>query len=309
MTPPAPPVPRPPVIEFPAVPTETDRAIARRRAAAQKLEQAHDLAGAATQWQIVLLLAPQDRQAAERLAAVRASIGKAVADELAIGRDALRRGEIEQAQHSLLRVVALDPYNKQAVDGLREIDRQRTMRQGAERAARVQAEQSMVAAKNRSARRPPSEASDYEIEQSLELLRAGDSAVALAEVRRYVVTNPRDRALRERIARALHLRAQELERQGSGTAAVEMYAEAIKTYGSPPPRDWPTQLSRLKARLAAEEYGKGVRMMSSDIAAAIRHFEAALRLVPNHTQAQLNLERAQKMQQKLRAIDPVRGAN
>lgn len=304
----APPVPGPPVAEAPAGPTETDRAIERRRAAAQKLEQEHDLAGAATQWQIVLLLAPQDRQAAERMAAVRASIGKAVAEELAIGKDALRRGEIERAQQSLLRVLALDADNKEAVEGLREIDRQRAMRRGAERAARAQAAESMAATRSRSARRPSSEAGDYDIEQSLELLRAGDSAVALGELRRYVSTNPRDRALRERIAGALYSRAQELEKQGKGFAAAEMYAEAIKAH-SVPPRDWSTRLSRLKARLAAEEYESGVRLMSSDIAAAIRHFEATLRLAPNHTQAQLQLDRAQKMQQKLRAIDPARSAN
>lgn len=293
---------------MPADPTETDRAIERRRAAAQKLEQAHDLVGAAIQWQIVSLLAPKDRQAAERLAALRASIGKTVADELAVGADALRRGEMEQAQDSLLRVLALEADNREAIDGLREIDRRRMLRRGAERAARVHAEQSRMATRHRSARRPSSEAGDYDIEQSLELLWAGDSAVALAELRRYVTANPRDRALRERIAGALHLRAQELEKQGNGDTAVAMYAEAIKTHGSAP-RDWSAQLSSLKARLATEEYEKGVRLMSSDIAAAIRHFEATLRLVPNHTQAQLQLDRAQKMQQKLRSIGRARSAN
>ena len=305
---PIPSVPGTPQFEVPAGPSEMDRAIERRRAAAQKLEQANDLGGAATQWRIVLLLAPEDRQAAERLAALQASIGKSVADELAVSRDALRRGDVEQAQHSFLRVLALDAGNKDAIDGLREIDRQRAMRRGAGLAARVQAEQAVVGTRNRSARGPSAEAGDYDVEQSLELLRAGDSVVALAEVRRYVAANPRDRALRERIAGALYSRARELERQGDGNAAVGMYEEAIKTHGSPP-RDWSAQSSRLKARLAAEEYEKGVRMMSGDIDAAISHFEAALRLVPHHTQAQLQLDRAQKMQQKLRAIGPARSAN
>ncbi len=295
-------------VEVPAGPTEIERAIERRRAAALRLELANDLAAAATQWQVVLLLAPKDRQAAERLAALRASISKIVADELASGRDALRKGDADRAQQSLLAVLALDAGNREAIDALREIDRQRTIRRGAERAARAQIEQSMTATRGRSVTRPSSEAGEYDIEQSLELLRAGDSATAVAELRRYIGTNPGDRALRERVAAALRSRAQVLESQGDGLAAVEMYSEAIRIHGSAP-RDWTTQLNRLKTQLAGQEYEKGVRMMSTDVTAAIKHFEAALRLVPSHTQAKLQLDRAQKMQQKLRSIGSTRSPN
>lgn len=305
VTPPPPAAVSEPVAEVPAGPNEVERAIERRRAAAVRLEQANDLAAAATQWQIVLLLAPKDRQAAERLAAVRASISKIVADELAGGRDALRRGDADRAQQSLLAVLALDAGNREAIEALREIDRQRTMRRGAERAARAQAEQSMAATRGRGVRRPSSEAGDYDIEQSLELLRAGDSATAVAELRRYIAASPGDRALRERVAAALRSRAQILENQGDGQAAVEMYSEAIRIHGSAP-RDWATQLNRLRTQLAGQEYEKGVRMMSTDVTAAIKHFEAALRFVPNHTQAQLQLDRARKVQQRLRSIGSTR---
>lgn len=294
-----------PLAEVTAGPTEIERAIERRRAEALRLEQTNDLAAAATQWLIVLLLAPKDRQAVDRLAALRASISKTVADELAGSRDALRRGDGDRAQQSLLAVLALDASNKEAIELLREIDRQRAMRRGADRAARAQAEQPPTATRGSSIRRLLPEAGEYDVEQSLELLRAGDSATAIAELRRYVAANSGDRALRERVAGALRSRAQALENQGDGFAAVELYAEAIRVRGSAP-LDWTTQLNRLRNRLASLEYEMGVRMLSTDVAAATRHFEAALRLSPTHTQAQLQLDRAQKIQQKLRSIHPPR---
>lgn len=308
VTTPPPPAAGAPVVEAPISHLEVERAIERRRAMALKAEQDGDLVGAATQWRLVLLLAANDGQAAERLAALRASAAEVVKTELAAGRDALRRGDNERASQSLLRVLVFDADNRQAIDALRELDRQRAMRRAADRAVRAQMETSTVAAKSSGARRPSTEAGDYEVEQSLELLRAGDSAVALAELRRYVSANPGDRVLRERIAGTLYSRAQELERQEGGGAAVAMYGEAVRIHSSPP-QAWTVHLSQLKMRLAGQEYEKGVRLMTTNVAAAITHFEAALRLSPNHAQAQLQLQRARKMQQKLQSISPTRSAN
>lgn len=304
--PPPPVTPDVPLIEVAATPSAVERAIERRRAIALKLEKAQHLGEAATQWEIVLLLAPDDREAAARLAALRGRMARIVNDELAVGLEALRRGDHDRAQQSLLQVVTLDPANSEAVAALREIDRLRSMRRGAERAARARAEESMTAARSRIGRRPPNEAGEFDVEQSLELLRAGDAKVALGELRRYAAANPRDRVARERIAMAVRAQAQQSERQGDAAAAVSMYAEAIRLHASPP-REWVVQLAQLKARLAAGEYEKGVRLMATDIAAAITHFEAALRYAPEHTQAQLRLERARKMQQNLRSIGAPRG--
>jgi tetratricopeptide (TPR) repeat protein len=283
------------------------RAAERHRALALKSEQAKDLVGAVRQWQIVLLLLPDDRQASARLASVRSSLANTVSEDLAAARDAQRRAELDQAQQLWLRVLAYDAYNEEAVTALRELDRLFATRRAAERAARARMEERQVATRGRTAPRPArTEAGEYDIEQSLELLRAGDAKVALPELRRYATANPRDKAGRERIAVAVHSQAQQLQRQGGDTAAVSLFTDAINLHPAPP-RDWVTQLAQLKARLAGQEYEKGVRMMTTDVPAAITHFEAALRLVPDHTQAQLRLERARKMQENLRAIGPTRG--
>jgi len=295
-----------PAPEDSATRAAAELAAERHRAQALKLEQAQDLAGAATQWQIVLLLRPDDAQANARLAALRRSIARTVAVEREAARDAQRRADLDQAQQSWLRVLSYEPYNDEAVTALREIERQRATRRAAERAARARMEEGTATGRNRTAKRgAPTEAGEYDIEQSLELLRAGDAKAALPELQRYALANPRDRAGRERIAVAVYAQAQQLKRQGSDSAAVSMYTEAIKLHPAAP-KDWSAQLAQLKLRLANQEYETGVRLMSTDVPAAIAHFEAALRYAPDHTQAQLRLERARKMQDNLRAIGPTR---
>jgi tetratricopeptide (TPR) repeat protein len=300
---PTPPAPSPDVSSARA---DIERAAARHRALALKFEKEHDLADAANHWQVVLLLLPDDRQAVAQLAALRRAIAKIVGDELGAARDAQRRTDFDKAEQSMLRVLAYDPYNQEAVAALREIDRQRATRRAAERAARARMEEKTVASRSRTARRSaPTEAGEYDVEQSIELLRAGDVMVALPELRRYAQANPRDRAARERIAVTVYAQAQQLQGQGADAAAVSMYADAIKLHPAPP-RGWTEQLAQLKMRLANQEYEQGVRLMATDVPAAIAHFEAALRLAPDHTQAQLRLERARKIQENLRSIGTTR---
>ena len=303
--PPKPPAIETPVGQVPAGPSELERAVERRRSEALKFEQSHDLVDAARQWQVVLLLAPRDSQAAERIASLRTAIAQIVKDELAAQRDALRRGDTEQAQRSLLRVLALDAHNEEAVGALRELDRRRELRLADERSARARLSQ--PAAARHSPPRATSEAREFDLEQDLEMLRAGNATVALPGLRRYVATNPHDSAARTRIASAVYAHAQRLEQQGAFEAAVAMYAEAIGIHPAAP-REWSNQFDALKKRLAGVEYDKGVRLLATDVGAAIEHFEAALRIAPDHTQAQLQLQRARKMQQNLRAITPAKTA-
>jgi tetratricopeptide (TPR) repeat protein len=225
-----------------------------------------------------------------------------VGDELVAAKTAQRRGELDQAQASWLRVLANDPGNEEAVFALRELDRQRASRRAAERVARARVEETAtLTPRGRARGTARTEAGEYDLEQSLELLKAGDAKVAVPELRKYAAANPRDRAGRERIAAALYAQAQQLERQGADLAAVAMYGDAIKASPAAP-REWTARLTQLKARLANREYEQGVRAMSTDVPAAIVHFEAALRLAPDHTQAQLQVERARKMQQRLQTI-------
>jgi tetratricopeptide (TPR) repeat protein len=286
--------------EVSAARSELQSAYQRRRTLALKYENAGDLLNASRQWQVVLVIAPGDQEATSRLGNVQSALTKLAADEMSAAREALRRSDLDKAQRSLLRVLALDAYHDAAVNALREIDRQRAVRLAADRAARARAEEPGVARK-RSNQRPRGEAVDYDIEQSLELLRAGDVKVALAELHRYVAANPRDGLARERIAGAVRGHAQQLERQGDGISAVGFYAEAIRLHPVAP-KEWVAQLARMRSRLAGDEYEKGVRVIGRDLNAAIVHFESALRLSPDHIQAQLQLERARKMQKNLGEI-------
>jgi tetratricopeptide (TPR) repeat protein len=297
----APPAPAP-APELPAVRADVARAAERHREAALRLEAKNDLFDASLQWEVVLLLLPDDPQARVRLAELRKSMRQIADEEISAARSARHRGDLDHMQQSMLRVLSVDPDNQEALGALRELDKQRASRRAADRAARARMEENAVAKRGRKAPGPAStEAGEYDLEQSLELLKAGDATVAVPELRRYASANPRDKASRERIATALYAQGQQRERDGDGAAAVAMYSDAIKMHPAAP-REWTVRLTQLKARLARQEYELGVRKMATDVPAAIAHFEAALRYAPDHTQAQLRLERARKMQQNLRAI-------
>jgi tetratricopeptide (TPR) repeat protein len=283
-----------------SMPSDLQRAHERRRALALKHERNGDLVNASRQWQVVLLLEPGDEDARRRLTDLQNVIERSAAEEWTAAREALRRSETDKAQQSLLRVLALDANHDEAIAALREIERQRSVRRAADRAARARLDP-LAALKRNAMRSPPGEAGDYDTEQSLELLRAGDATVALAELQRQVASNPRDRFARERIAGAVRSHAQQLEQQGDRIGAIAFYAEAIRLHGAAP-KDWVVQLSRMRSRLAGEEYEKGVRVIGRDPNAAIAHFENALRASPDHTQAQLQLERARRMQKNLSEI-------
>ena len=70
--------------------------------------------------------------------------------------------------------------------------------------------------------RAPSEVNDgFDIEQALEMLRAGDASSGLRDLRAFVDANPGNRAARQRIGNAVADRARELEDQGAREQAVD----------------------------------------------------------------------------------------
>jgi tetratricopeptide (TPR) repeat protein len=303
--PPAP-LPQPSKVVAEPGPTDLQRAIERRRAIARQFEQERALAAAAVQWQVVLLLAPNDREATERLGRLRKSIAAIVRDELAAGRNALRRGDIDQAQQALLQVLAVDGDNAEAIAELREIDRQRALQRAAARVARAGV--AHHAAADGRGRRRSSEERDYDLEEVLDLLRAGDATAALTALRQDAAADGQNRVQRQRIAEALYSQAQQRERQGEAAAAADLYSEAIRTHPAAP-RDWLRKYDSFKRHRADAEYDLGVRAMATDINAAIKHFEAALHYVPDHARAQLRLDAARRMQRNLRSLEPARSAN
>ncbi|HEX9276296.1 MAG TPA: hypothetical protein VGA51_07850 [Casimicrobiaceae bacterium] len=268
--------------------TAQTRAIAKHQKLAARYRDAGDLADAATEWHILALLDPQNESFRRELAQARTAIARTIQVELETGRAAARRGEPDVATQAMLKVLALDPGNAEAVKSLRELERQKATRAQAERAARAA----------RSA--APQPADSFDVEQRIELFRAGDMASGLRELKRYVDAHPADSTARAQIGTAVFDRARELESQGARENALSMYEQAIALRGEPMPA-WSATAGALRKAVSADYYDKGVRAAATDPAQAIKHWETSLRFDPG------NKATAAKLAEARRSIAPTKG--
>jgi len=208
----------------------------RHRKLALDATRAGDFATAVTQWQIVTLLAPADVSSRDALAAARASRAKGVSEQMAAATVALAASDFERAAQAALRTLALDPVNDEAARMLRDLDRRRMARIQADRAARARIEDAIAlrnAAQNQANAAEGSPT--FEMDQAVELFRAGDTGAGLREMRAYVDAHPNNRSARQRAGQAVADRARELEDKGSRTEALDLYDHAIALFGDKPP--------------------------------------------------------------------------
>jgi len=295
------PAPAAPAATTAASPTSRTvaEAVARYRRAAETAQQAGDLATAAAQWQILTLLAPDDPTYPRELAAARAAIDKEAREQLAAGNAAMASGELDRATASMLRVLAVDPSQADAAKTLREIDRRKLSRIQADRAAKV-TQQDTVA--TRGTARAQSEANDaFDVEQAIEMFRAGDSNGGLRDLKAYVEANQSNRSARQRVGNVVADRAKELEDQGAREQALGLYEQAIALRGDAG-APWAGRVATLKKALSQDYLEKGTRAYRTNIAQAISFFEISVKYDPGNTQANLKLKDAKAAKANLEKI-------
>jgi tetratricopeptide (TPR) repeat protein len=275
-------------------------AIARHRKLADDARRSGDLAAAAQQLEVLTVLAPDDATYARELASVRVSIDKEARDAVQSGTAAMSAGDLDRASAAMLRALALDPSQPEAAKALREIERRRLTRIQADRAARAT---QLYAEPARSASaRAPSEVNDgFDVEQAIEMVRAGDTSNGLRDLRAYVDANRGNRAARQRIGNAVADRARELEDQGAKEQAVALYEQAVALRGDAG-APWASRLPPLKKSLSQEYLDKGTRAYRTNLAQAITFFETSVRYDPDNTTASIKLKEAKMAREKLDKI-------
>jgi len=248
------PAPRSSAADAAAAAAVEHRQLARRNA------QAGDHASAAREWHIVVLLAPRDEEARKEYDAERAAIRERVRENLQAGITASRNGETERATQAMLRVLALDPENAEAAKVLRDIDRQRATRIQASQAQRAAREsQASVANGTRAAAAEGSET--YDIEQPIEMFKAGDIDGGLRDFRAFVDANPRNDVARQRIASVVYDRAIESEQKGAYEQALMLIEQAVSLRGKPMP-EWTARAEAIRKALADARAPEGKRTAS-----------------------------------------------
>ncbi len=244
--PPAVRVPEPEPVVPPLVSEAAQRqAVVRHRKLAQDATRAGDLATAAVQWQILTLLVSGDTTYKEAQAAARAGIATGVRDQMSVANNALVAGDQERAAQAALRALALDPEHQDAARLLRDVDRRRMARVQAERANRARIEDAVAirnATQNQIAAGEYSQS--FDIDQAVELFRAGDTAAGLRELRAFVDAHPGSRAARQRAGQVVADRARELEDKGMRAEALDLYDQATVLYGDKAP--WATRVAALR---------------------------------------------------------------
>ncbi len=279
-----------------------DAAIARQSELARAATEAGDHAAALAHREVLALLDPADPSHRQAIDASRAAIDRGVRAELAAGASARRAGDAARARDAYLRALALDPRNAEAAAALREIEHQQMARTQADRAARARSLETVVAnAKSRA--QAQTQAESYDLDQRIELLRSADPAVGGREARAWVEANPGDRDGRSRLSAVAAERARDAERRGQRETALAWY-ESANALAPSPSAEWTAKVRELRRVLGEIQYADGVRAMRTDLAAAIRHFEAALRYDPDNAKAEERLRDARAAQEKLRKIAP-----
>ena len=302
---PAPPAPlaEAPVSRPSAVEARKSEVIANHRKLAENAKKDGDLATAAMEWQIVVLLAPDNDGYRREWAAVRAAIPVQVKEQLQAGSAAMAAGDLDRANVAMLRVLALDPNQSEAAAALREIDRRRFTRIQADRAAKVVRLEDKVAIAGTMRAQAAAEPGDgFDLEQALLMLRAGDATGGIRDLKAFVDANPGNRSARQRIGAVVAERARELEDQGSREQALNLYeqATALRGDGTPP---WAARVPPLRRAVSQDYFDKGSRVYRTNVAQAITFFETSLRYDPANTQAAIKLQDAKAAREKLEKID------
>ena len=289
----------PPVVSAPAPAVTTsphrNAAIARHTRLAAAAHDEGDLAEAADHEEVLVLLLPNDPARRRALQATREAIKRAARTQADAGVAARRSGDLASARDAYLRVLALDPDNPDAVKALREIDSAVMAKSQGDRAAKVRVVDDIVA----SAKARATESVD--VEQRIEIMRAGDLNAGLRELRSWVDANPGDRATRQRIGAAVAEKARELETKSQRESALGLYEQAGALAGASTP-EWTSRAQALRKTLGEQYYAEGMKVYRTDLTAAIRSFEAGARYDPANTNLQLRLREAKLAQEKLQKI-------
>ena len=276
--------------------------IANHRKLAEAAKKDGDLATAAVQWQIVVLLAPDNDSYRREWGTARAAIPVQVKEQLQSGTAAMAAGDLDRASQAMLRVLALDSSQAEAAAALREIDRRRLTRIQADRAAKVVRIEDKVAIAGTMRAQAAEVGDGFDLEQALLMLRAGDVTGGIRDLKAFVDANPGNRSARQRIGAAVAERARELEDQGSREQALHLYeqATALRGDGAGP---WSARLPPLRRAISQDYFDKGSRVYRTNIAQAITFFETSLRYDPANAQAALKLQDAKVAREKFDKID------
>lgn len=266
--------------------------IAAQKELAATLENNGRLAQALAAWRSILPLGSD----AETRAAIRSleqRIANAVDKHIANAKRSYAAGNSRQGDHTMLRVLALQPGNETALRWL-----------GKSAAAHAHAQQ----LKNSTAKYPvtptPAQEKTVAIERQLQsLFNRGDYAAVVAQgTGRNDVASPRTNSATANLLRQAHIKLADAAQDDSNSEQALAHLQAAML--ADPVADDPLveRSLALRAELSKRWYKEGSRLLQSDLDSAIEALRQALHYNPYNKNARRKLDQAETMKRNLEKI-------
>jgi hypothetical protein len=278
----------------------------RERSRAEALMQESRWAEAATHWEILLLLRPDQQEYGKKLAEARSHSSHAAAQHLQEAEQARAQGQTSRATVLYLKALAADPSASEAAQALRDIEKERAHKANFGPSARGgNGEMSANARRSSKPGATAFTAEGRDLDSAILLLHQADYSAAVQTLEAYVRKNPHDDLGRRTLQDAYVDLARERAKEGKKEDALAYLEKAQGLRDNKGNAELTRALQSLRKEMAEDYYQQGLRAQSANLSEAIRLWEKTLKYDPDHAQAARRLDRARKMEQNLRSIQDV----
>ena len=286
-------------MQTPSTRPDASAAVAKRQDRALTLMRDGSLADAALQWEILTLLEPDTQEYRRRLDETRALISKATAEHLRTAEKAMDQGQTEQASLAYLKVLAVNPLNQTAAQGLRALEQEKLRTGQLARVPRIAMPTGTIP---RTRPAPTTEANERrDLDLGVMLYRQRDYPGSIRVLGKYLQDYPADGLARQYLAETHIQQGRLLVQQGKKEEALASFEKAQRL-DEPDTPELINQIRALKKNLAEEYYQQGLRVYQTDLTKAMQHWQRSLQYDPNHVQAGVRLEQSRQIQKKLKTI-------
>ncbi len=275
----------------------------RERERAEALMQEGRWAEAATHWEILQLLRPDQQDYGKKLAEARSHSSHAATENLQEAEQARAQGQTSRAAVLYLKALAADPSDSEAAQALRDIEKEHARKVNFGPSARGgNGEMSVNVRRSSKPAATPSTAEGRDLDSAILLLHQADYSAAVQMLETYVRKNPHDDLGRRTLQDAYVDLARQRTKEGKKEDALAYLdkVQGLRDTKSNP--ELTRAIQSLRKEVAEDYYQQGLRAQSTNLSEAIRLWEKTLKYDPEHAQAARRLEQARKMEQNLRSI-------
>ncbi|MEH6550809.1 MAG: hypothetical protein V7744_12545 [Pseudomonadales bacterium] len=263
--------------------------IEEHKAKAITAQNNQQIAQALIHWQIIVALDPADNQANTAIKTLQADIDTQSSSFYSKGRSSQRAGNEQQAKTWYLKTLSLDPSHEEAMTQLKSIQ------------SKIDRKiQDAKSDKENSAYLAKSGVNDNYEEWQI-LLQKGQYQDIIDAARD--VQNLQSKPKLTEVVYISHIKLADLLIKKGQLEKALIELNSAKSFQPAGDTSLDKTISITNKTLGDRYYSEGTQLIKLDLDKAIASFQKALIYSPNNTQAQSQLDKAQKMQENLKKIE------